>query len=94
MALTGRPIDQVIGEVSAYKLALPSGEESTPDRLPGQAERREGLSGPVWKGVPSGQPEGVVVVDPNDVLALDELNAYRAPTQDRPATVEMPWPFK
>ncbi len=82
--LTGRPIDRQIGKFRAYQIALPSGEVTVPQQIPGQPERRVGLSGPVWRSVPTGQPDGLIEIDPQDVVAPVALTEYRIPVTGVP----------
>lgn len=82
--LTGRPIDRQIGKFRAYQIALPSGEVTVPQQIPGQPERRVGLSGPVWRSIPTGQPDGLIEIDPQDVVAPVALTEYRIPVTGVP----------
>ena len=90
--LTGRPIDRQIGKFRAYQIALPSGEVTVPQQIPGQPERRVGLSGPVWRSVPTGQPDGLIEIYPQDVVAPVALTEYRIPETGCASSLTMPSP--
>ena len=75
-ALGGRAVDRTIGRNSIGMLSLPSGKPIERVDIQGQKERRDGLTGQIWKRARSALPVGLIKVAPKTVVAPVAVFAY------------------
>lgn len=82
--LIGRGIDRLVRANSVYRISVPGGVVTVPKQIPGESVRPEGLTGPVWKSIPTGVPDGLVPIDGGEVVAPVPLHPYRVPPSGVP----------
>jgi Ca2+-binding EF-hand superfamily protein len=81
-ALAGRKPDRIIGKSNVATILVPSGRLIKPAQEQVENERREGLSGPTWKGVPRDQPIPplrMVPITIDNIIAPVAVRPYEEP---------------
>jgi Ca2+-binding EF-hand superfamily protein len=76
-AVTGRPVDRVIGMRSAFQVALPSGMTARSALDPARSSNDQAKSGPVFKGVPGREPPEPGRVKLDEVIAPEPVIPFR-----------------